>query len=538
MRDVSDLLLQIHRAEKRNLYTDAKKTIRIAFIGTNSIQYIVKAVRFLLYEKYKWNVMVYEGNYDGISKELLDDASPYYMFHPEVTILLPDSSNTDIDFYRKLWRKLPGTVLQSNFVIPPISVYGNLEMSLPESENYRIVQANLEFIRQKPRHVFFLDFEGLASRVGKDRWFDYPAYFTSKQGFRLEFLENVCALIVRQIGALYGKIKKCLVLDLDNTLWGGIVGDDGCDGIKLDPNDPIGESYRFFQQYILALKCRGVILAVCSKNEEKIAKEPFLRNPNMILKLSDISCFVANWEDKAQNLCTIAQTLNIGMDSLVFFDDSEEERDRVHSALSSVEVIEVPTDPACFAKALSDSGAFDWIQITEEDRNRVDTYQANQKRNELLKSAVSYEKYLDALEMRYSIGFLNTKCVPRFTQLINKTNQFNLRTKRYTEAQIETMLRDPQYKLIYAELSDKFNEYGLISCVILRDNFIDTWVMSCRVFKRRVEDQMWRFILEHTTGNLYGEYLPTSKNIIVKDFYPKMGFKKISEKGEYIYERL
>lgn len=275
MRDVSELIRQIRDAEKRNIYVDAEKTIRIAFVGTNSMQYIVKAVRYLLYKKYKFGMQVYESTYNGIAKDLLDDMSPYYMFRPDITVLLPDSNNIDMDFYKRIWKKLPGVVLQANFVIPPVSVYGNLEMSLPESRNFRIAQANCELALAKPNHVILLDFDGLAARIGKNDWFDYTAYFTTKQGFRLDCLEDVGLLITRQIGALYGKIRKCLVLDLDNTLWGGVVGDEGWDGIELDPNDPVGEAYRFFQRYVLALKERGVILAVCSKNEEEVAREPF-----------------------------------------------------------------------------------------------------------------------------------------------------------------------------------------------------------------------------------------------------------------------
>lgn len=538
MRDTSELLREIRRAEKGGLYAGAERTVRVAVIGTNSVQYIAKALRYLAFEKYEINLQIYEGDYDGIAKNLLDDTSAYYTFAPEITVILPDHKTIDITFYKTLWKKLSGAVLQSNFVIPPISAYGNLEMSIPESDHFRIAQANLKLTQEKPGNVTLLDFEGLASRIGKDKWFDYPAYFTTKQGFSLDYLEAACMLIVRQIGALCGITKKCLVLDLDNTLWGGVVGDDGCDGIQLDPNDSIGEAYRFFQQYVLALKERGVILAVCSKNDLETAQEPFLKNPNMILHLSDIACFVANWEDKVQNIRFIAHQLNIGIDSLVFFDDNPAERERVRDALPSVEVIDVPDDPACYAKALSDAGAFDWIQITEEDRNRARTYQTNQKRDVLLHSAADYESYLAALDMKYTTDFLDAKRVPRFTQLINKTNQFNLRTQRYTEGQIEAMLHDPQYKLIYAELSDKFDQYGLISCVILKDNFIDTWVMSCRVFKRHVEEKVMQFVLENTQGKLYGEYLPTPKNALVKEFYLQMGFKPTEQEGEYVYERV
>lgn len=538
MRDTAEFLRLIRRAEKQNIYAEAEKTIRIAILGSYSIQYIVKALRYLLFEQYRLNADIFEGDYDGIAKTLLDAGSDYYQFHPDVTVILPDSSMTDTAFFTNIWRRLPGHILQANLVVPELAALGNLEINTPSSRNFQIMEANLSLARQKPGNVTLLDFDGLAARVGKARWFDYPAYFSTKQGFSLDFLEEACFLIGRQIGALYGKAKKCLVLDLDNTLWGGVAGDDGWDGIVLDPNDPVGEAYRYFQQFVLSLKERGVILAVCSKNEPDTAREPFRKNPNMMLKLSDIACFVANWQDKPQNLRRIAEELNIGTDSLVFFDDNPAEREIVRMCLPETAVIDVPADPARYAEALSNSGVFDWINITNEDLNRAATYQSNRERNRLLEESADYDAYLAALEMVYGIGFLDESRIPRFTQLINKTNQFNLRTQRYTEAQIREMLADPSCRLIYAELSDKFDRYGLISCVILKDNFIDTWVMSCRVFKRRVEEELFRFILEHTAGDLYGEYLPTTKNGLVKDFYKQIGFKETGEEGKYVYERI
>ncbi len=538
MRDTAELLRLIRRAEKRNVYAEAETTVRVAILGSYSIQYIVKALRYILFERYGLNADVFEGDYDGIAKTLLDAGSNYYRFQPEVTVILPDSTMTDTAFFTNIWKKLPGHILQANLVVPNLAPLGNLEINTPSSRNFQIMEANLALARQKPGNVTLLDLDGLAARMGKDRWFDYPAFFSTKQGFSLEFLEEVCSLIARQIGALRGKAKKCLVLDLDNTLWGGTVGDDGWSGINLDPNDPVGEAYRYFQRFVLSLKERGVILAVCSKNEPDTAREPFLKNPNMVLKLSDIACFTANWEDKAGNLRRIAEELNIGTDSLVFFDDNPAEREIVRMNLPEVTVIDVPSDPACYAWTLSASGIFDWTEMTEEDLNRAATYQSNRERNRLLEQSTDYEAYLAALEMEYKVGFLDESRIPRFTQLINKTNQFNLRTQRYTEAQIRDMLADPAYRLIYAELSDKFDHYGLISCVILKDNFIDTWVMSCRVFKRRVENELFRFILEHTDGNLYGEYLPTAKNGLVKDFYKQTGFKETGEEGKFVYERI
>lgn len=537
-RDISEFLRLIKRAEKQDTYQQAERKIRLAVIGTNSVQYIVKALRYLLFEKYKIKALIYEGEYDGIVKTLLDDTSDYYTFQPEATVILPDASSFDVEFFQKIWEKIPGHIFQSNFILPNISALGNLEVNTINSNYFLATTANLELIKRKAPNVTILDLDGLASRIGKDQWFDFPNYFSTKQGFNLAYLEEVCDLIARQIAALYGKIRKCLVVDLDNTLWGGVVGDDGCSGIRLDPNDPIGEAYRTFQKYILSLKRRGVILAVCSKNELQTAQEPFVKSPNMILKLSDIACFIANWEDKAQNLRKIAQQLNIGVDSLVFFDDNPAEQEIIRSYLPQVEVIDVPTDPAYYAKALSDSCAFDWLQLTQEDLSRAETYLSNQKREQLMTGFVDYEEYLSALEMEYDIGFLQEDQVPRFTQLINKTNQFNLRTKRYTEEQIRQMMASSDYKLIYASLSDKFDRYGIISCAILKGNFIDTWVMSCRVFKRHVEDKMFEFIKAHTSGTLRGEYLPTVKNAMVKDFYKQLGFQETEKEGVFRYERI
>lgn len=274
MRDTAELLRLIRRAEKRNVYAEAETTVRVAILGSYSIQYIVKALRYILFERYGLNADVFEGDYDGIAKTLLDAGSNYYRFQPEVTVILPDSTMTDTAFFTNIWKKLPGHILQANLVVPNLAPLGNLEINTPSSRNFQIMEANLALARQKPGNVTLLDLDGLAARMGKDRWFDYPAFFSTKQGFSLEFLEEVCSLIARQIGALRGKAKKCLVLDLDNTLWGGTVGDDGWSGINLDPNDPVGEAYRYFQRFVLSLKERGVILAVCSKNEPDTAREP------------------------------------------------------------------------------------------------------------------------------------------------------------------------------------------------------------------------------------------------------------------------
>ena len=555
--DVVTLIKLANRAQKSNAYdNESLKHLKIAVLGTNSIQYMCKIIKLFLFFRYDIVADIFEGEYDGIAGSILDETSELYSFAPDITILIPDVSDLKIlpkllsddaeisealqkavDYYKSLWDKLANLktyVFQANLVAPPLSQLGNLEANYAFSKGTFIRMINIELIRQKTANVTFLDYDSLASELGKNKWFDYTSYFLSKQGFCIEFLGKVCDLACRQIAALSGKTKKCLVLDLDNTLWGGVVGDDSFDGIQLDPNNAVGESFRFFQKYICELKSRGVILAVCSKNDEAVAKEPFLKNKNIILKLDDISCFVANWTDKATNIRHIAKELNIGTDSLVFFDDNPAEREIVKLNLPEVLVVDVPADSAYFASALHNAHAFDWLQITKEDISRAFSYTSNNARTEMEGSFVNYDEYLKALDMTAELGFLDTKRISRFTQLINKSNQFNLRTKRYSEADISELSNNSNYRLIYAELTDKFSDYGLVSCVILNKNgntcFIDTWVMSCRVLKRGLENLLFDFVVkiakELGCNKIIGEYIPTPKNAMVKDFYSSLGFEK------------
>ena len=555
-------------AEKHAIYNKTtEKSVKIAFVGTNSIQFICKVLKLFLFIKHGIYADIYEGDYAGITNAVLDETSGLYGFSPDVVIMIPDISDikefpplfadsaetetaleVNVGFYTGLWEKLLRTgahILQANFIAPPINQLGNLEGNYSFSKVSFIQALNLKLIQKKKNNVTFLDFNALASNLGKLKWFDYKSYFLYKQGFNLDFLGNVCELICIQVIALLGITKKCLVLDLDNTLWGGAVGDCGFEGIQLDPQDPLGEAYRFFQNYILELKNRGVIIAVCSKNDIETAKEPFVKNKNMLLKLDDISCFIANWNDKATNILRIAEELNIATDSMVFFDDNPAEREIVKNNLPEVMVIDVPYDPADYASVLNSAYAFDWIQITEEDLGRTSSYIIDEIRRKLERKFIDYNEYLQTLAMSADIGFLDKKRIPRFTQLINKTNQFNLRTKRYSESKIAELMNRSEYRLIYVELSDKFSDYGLISCVILKaeemECFIDTWLMSCRVFKRGVEDLVFNFIVKTVKSlncsKIIGEYIPTLKNAMVKDFYLELGFKRV-EINSYVFRNL
>lgn len=559
--EVTDIIKASRRlAKKIRLEDKMKYDIKVAVIGTTSIQYFVMVLRYLLdVEGIKADI--YEGEYDGIAMDVMDSESALYKFAPEILIILSDyreiknypcilDSDTDVDtllsttfeIYKKLWGKLAALkdcyILQSNFVIPPENIYGNLERSLAYSQTCFLERFNERLVKERPMNVTIMDLDLLASNIGKWNWFDDTAYFMTKAGFRIDYIEKIVFLFVQQIKALRGQIKKCIVLDLDNTLWGGIVGDVGYDRIQLDPNHAVGEAYREFQKYLLLLKRRGVILAVVSKNDEENAKAPFWNNPHMILRLDDIASFKASWDDKVTNIKRVAEELNISTDSLVFFDDNPAEREIVKLYLPEVQVIDVPEDPALYKRALDNAFPFEWLQFTKEDLVRNDSYIENRHRIELQTQFVDYGEYLKSLNMRGNVRRPKSSEIPRFTQLLNKSNQFNLRTRRYSESEIIGIDKSTQKKCLSVLLQDKFSEYGIIACVILEKQnsecFIESWVMSCRVFKRGVEDLTFKAILRIAKAwgcnTLKGQYISSKKNSIVANFYDILGFEKIDEK--------
>jgi len=557
--DVTVLLKLANRLKKYKKDKE-KGSVKIAVLGSYSIQHFVGILDVFL-TGLGIDANIYEGEYDGIYMDVLDDNSQFYAFEPQIALVLMDDRDIKLSpdclaseaeagqladsqyeniakLHQKIHQKLPGCqILQTNIVLPVSRALGNMEAGCAYSRHEFLRSINHALAVRHPAYVTIIDMEYLASYAGKKLWFDFSSYFLTKAGYGADCHGMVCAAFARQIAAIRGKNYKCIVLDLDNTLWGGVVGDDGYDGIQIDPHNAVGESYRFFQRYLLELKKRGVILAVCSKNEEDIAKEPFIKNPDMLIKLEDISCFVANWEDKAGNIQRIAKELNIGVDSLVFVDDNPAEREIVKKYLPQVLVVDIPEDPACYVTAVEEANAFSWAQLTKEDLSRSESYAANREREQLMDSFVDYDEYLKALEMTAKVGSPEGAQLQRFVQLINKSNQFNLRTQRYSEADITDMKQDDAKRLLYVELTDKFSEYGIISCIILEKRgsecFIDTWLMSCRVLKRGVEylalNEVVKAAKEMGCDKIVGEYIATKKNKMVEKFYPSLGFIEISE---------
>jgi FkbH-like protein len=348
--------------------------------------------------------------------------------------------------------------------------------------------------------------------------------------------------VARLLGALRGRSRKCLVLDLDNTVWGGVIGDDGLEGIKLAQGDATGEAHLTLQEMALTLRRRGIVLAVSSKNEEAVARAPFQKHTEMLLKEDDFAVFQANWQDKATNIKAIAEELCLGLDAMVLVDDNPMERDLVRQMLPQVAVPELPEDPALYARTLAAAGYFESIAFSAEDRERAEMYQSNARRVALQKQAGDLDAYLASLEMEIVFAPFDRTGRARISQLINKSNQFNLTTRRYSEADVAVAEGDRAVFTLQVRLIDRFGDNGMI-CVIIcgpgnderRSWEIDTWLMSCRVLGRKVEQMVLREILmaarEAGMETLVGVYRPSEKNAMVRDHYAKLGFFKLREEA-------
>jgi len=432
---------------------------------------------------------------------------------------------------------LKATCILQTLVPPSDPVFGAFDTRVPGSPRAMIESFNARLLQDVVRDSdLVVDAAFLASKVGLDLWNDARGWHKAKLPASLDSTPLYAEHICRLLGAARGKARKCLVLDLDNTLWGGVIGDDGIDGISLGQNSAAGEAFVAFQRFILDLRRRGVILAVCSKNEEANARLPFRDHPEMVLKEDHIAVFTANWSDKANNIREIAATLNIGTDSLVFLDDNPVERGQVREVLPEVAVPELTDDPADYIGLLADAGYFEAIALSGEDLVRADFYLANAQRVSLQKVG-NLEEYLGSLGMIATISPFNAVGRLRIAQLINKSNQFNLTTRRYSENEVEAFEKDPNKFCLQIRLADRFGDNGMISVVIFdkgpEEWSCDTWLMSCRVLGRRVEEMVLSIVSEAAQNAgatfLKGTYIATKKNGMVAEHFARLGFTKLSE---------
>jgi FkbH-like protein len=541
---------------------------RVALVGNHTLSFLQAPLAVYLAGRgirADW----FTGEFDNYRQELLDEYSGIHKFNPQVLLLLLDhraihfwpekgASREDVhDIVSKqvheweiLWEKAHkgsnAAVIQTNIALPCERVFGNFEVKAPWGPANYLRELNSIMAERAPSYVGICDAEYLSGYLGKQVWFDEPAWYNTGQGFGFQALNLLSRDLASMVAGLLGKSKKCLVLDLDNTLWGGVIGDAGVEGISLGRGNPVGEAFLDFQAYCRKLKKRGVLLAVCSKNNAEIAKTTFENHPEMVLKLEDFSAFIANWDDKATNIRKIASELNLGLDSFVFVDDNPAERALVRQFLPEVAVPELPDDPALFRRALDHRNYFETWTLTSEDLERSGYYAADSKRKEAAANITDLPDFLRSLQQVCMMSAFDEINLQRAVQLTNKTNQWNLTTRRMTEGEIRQYMSDPSYFTLWVRHRDKFGDSGLIALVIARQTVeimeIENWLMSCRVINRGVEDCVFEEMLSEARRRgvkvVRGIYRPTAKNAMVAEFYSELGFqcKAKGDDGTTIWE--
>ncbi len=536
--------------------SDAVPTpLRLAILGSSTTTHLLAGLRVAALRR-GIRLLLWECDYGQYRQSLVDPHSDLHRFRPDCVIFCLDARHVSAGVHARLdraevaerlessikslcelWRivktRLQATVLQQT-VLPVLpNLMGSNEVRLSGSPAH-FVDAFNQRLREKADalSVDLVSIDREARLDGLDAWHDVGMWHRAKHDIALGAAPLYGDYVVRTLAAARGASAKALVLDLDNTIWGGTIGDDGVEGIALGQGTSAGEAFAALQTYAGELEQRGVLLAVCSKNDDGVARRGFTTYPEMLLNSSQVSSFVANWDDKATNLRHIAGELNIGLDALVFVDDSPFERLLVRQSLPMVAVPELPDDPALVVHCLSRAGYFEATVCTADDRNRGRQYESNRARHELAASATDMESYLASLEMQLQWSYFGDLNLSRAVQLINKTNQFNLTTRRYTQASAAAIIDDPSAIGITLRLTDRFGDNGIVGIVIARktgpDLTLDTWLMSCRVLGRRVEQATLQVLCSEAqrlgVRTLIGEYIPSPKNGMVRDHYPKLGF--------------
>ena len=410
--------------------------------------------------------------------------------------------------------------------------FGNYEPLIPGTLSFLIDRVNYEIKQLISHDALHFDVNQLASTVGKHLWLDPTIWDLAKAPFSLKFLPLYCEMVCRILNARSGGARRAIIVDLDNTLWGGVVGDDGVEGISLGNGDSTGEAFIRFQLLLKELRSRGVVISVSSKNNFEIAVDVFRRHPEMVLKEEDIAVFRANWEDKASNIKYISKKLNLGLDSFVFIDDNPAERLLIRQHLPEVAVLELPDNPAYFDRFLLAAGYFESVRLSQEDLSRAEYYSANARRSDFKAKSGDLTQYLLSLEMYLMLRPFDSLSRARIAQLINKSNQFNLTAKRYDESELMVIEQSSDHFTVQARLKDLFGDNGMICVVICRKLLeyweIDTWLMSCRVLGRMVEVTVLNHLASSAqsegVSRLVGLYRPSGRNSLVKEHYLKLGF--------------
>jgi FkbH-like protein len=423
----------------------------------------------------------------------------------------------------------------------PDAIAFNIDLGLPGSPRYLAAEFNRRLVlKARQQSHLLLDAGALASLVGQAAWSAGRYWYAAKYPFAAAMIPLYADNLMRIVAAQMGRSRRVLVLDLDNTLWGGVVGDDGIEGLALGNGSALGEAHSALQRMALSLKERGVILCISSKNDEAIALDAFRNHPEMILKEDDIVAFRINWDDKAANIKAISETIDLGLDSFVFLDDNPAERKRVRDALPAVAVPELPEDPSDWLAVFAAAGYFEQAGFSNEDRLRAGFYKANALRAAQMERIGDHDEYLRSLGMTLSIAPFDSAGRKRIAQLISKSNQFNLTTRRYSEAEIAALQSSSDVFAIQARLEDIFGDNGMISAIICRQAGqsweVDTWIMSCRVLGRRVEEALLQYLVQQARlrgiTEIIGRYIPTAKNGLVRDHFSRLGFVQTGSRND------
>ncbi|MDJ0947533.1 MAG: HAD-IIIC family phosphatase [Alphaproteobacteria bacterium] len=541
----------------------APARIKLALLASGTVDHLLPAIRVAGLRR-RLSVECYVAPYGQYAQELLNPASELHGFAPDAVLMSVDVAAavpqlpleldrgqveaeiaTRIAELRELWRlareDLRAIVIQQTVLNRALPIFGQFESRVPAASGALVRRFNLALTEAAAAdNALLLDLDWCAGQIGINRLGDEMLWHHAKQEVSPAMAPLVGDLLGRQLAAIRGLSQKCLVLDLDNTLWGGVLGDDGLEGIVLGQGSALGEAYLAFQRYAKRLSERGIVLAVSSKNDARTVEEAFQRHPEMALGLSDFAAMEVNWEDKPSALQRIAESLNLGLNALVFFDDNPAERTLMRETLPDVAVPEVPDSPEHYARCLADAGYFEAVSFTADDQRRTQQYVANRERKKLEAKATDMKGFLSGLDMEARIGPFSQLDLARITQLINKTNQFNLTTRRYNETETEAMTTDPSVATVCTRLKDRFGDNGIISVAIARLDEsadepvmeIDSWLMSCRVLGRKVEnvvlDELVRQARDRGAVALRGEYIPTARNELVRQHYAELGFAPLT----------
>ncbi|GAB5555910.1 MAG: HAD-IIIC family phosphatase [Schleiferiaceae bacterium] len=544
-------------ALKKNLKKDFSEfpNVKVAVLGDSATQFLATALKGQGYEM-GLHLDIWEADYDQIPLQVHNPNSELYEFEPDIIVLFKSvqkllyryqslefsesgdfakSEAQDVeDLYAAISSQTKARVIVFNYPEVNDSLFGNYANKLNFSFLHQLRKLNIGIaeLSSSAKDLFVLDLADIQNQLGREAFFNAAMYVNNSMVLSLDALPWVAKNTVDIINSTRGIFKKCIILDLDNTTWGGVIGDDGMDKIQIG-DFGIGKAFTELQMWVKKLKERGVIVAVCSKNTESIAREPFQKHPDMVLRESDISVFVANWENKADNIRHIQKVLNIGFDSMVFLDDNPFERNIVRENIPGITVPELPEDPAQYLEYLYTLNLFETPSYSSEDKDRTQKYQVEAKRIQNQEKFTDENSFLESLEMKAKIEGFTSFNTPRVSQLTQRSNQFNLRTQRYTEGDIQEMANSPKHIDLAFSLEDKYGDYGLISVLILKEKnmeelFIDTWLMSCRVLKRGMEKFVLSTLVEKAKdkgySKLVGEYLQTAKNEIVRNHYKDLGF--------------